>query len=568
MKRKGKKKPNSTDIKVKNFKGGLSVYLPNREEMEYWLNAFDKRYYDHLGQDPDYENLLVQWEAENGNAPVLTNEGKLDPEENKQLTMSIYFKVCGNSYRKILSAIFYLQGRKHCVMMGGTAAQCWFEEEMPTIKYLADLNKKGLTPIKVLKKSKGEHFPEKLVSDPGCKAKLIKIELLDDESDGIGQKSLKAGTEDSGDPENSDVTPDSGEELLEDSEDEETEISGDEGGAEHTQTEKVVAGATIMIEEEKEEEKGKGYGKTVPPPQRSHKGSVKKRGRKENEHNEKNEEKKTGKQEAKAPSSDIAKERDALKRRVLQLERKVERLEYETRSLADEKEILKRAYKSEKREREYLEEILDKLDEEKDAKEAERKSKERKQQKQEKEAEKPWSQMSQYDMQLQTEKETIRELEKKAELAKLREYQEHLKAKIITQPQYTPNKVQNFGKRECRYEKKQKGSCRWGNYCKFSHNIGGLGGNADEKDRWRASGLCFAHMTGVCIRTDCRFLHPEKQRYKETGYLQQTDVTNLIEQCIKDSMDSIKKEIVRDIQYHQQQQVPQHPWVSWDPTLV
>eukprot|EP00795_Rhopilema_esculentum_P009895 gene9895-18488_t len=540
MKRKGKKKPNSTDIKVKNFKGGLSVYLPNREEMEYWLNAFDKRYYDHLGQDPDYENLLVQWEAENGNAPVLTNEGKLDPEENKQLTMSIYFK--------------------------------------------------------------GEHFPEKLVSDPGCKAKLIKIELLDDEYDGIGQKSLKAGTEDSGDPENSDVTPDSGEELLEDSEDEETEISGDEGGAEHTQTEKVVAGATIMIEEEKEEEKGKGYGKTVPPPQRSHKGSVKKRGRKENEHNEKNEEKKTGKQEAKAPSSDIAKERDALKRRVLQLERKVERLEYETRSLADEKEMLKRAYKSEKREREYLEEILDKLDEEKDAKEAERKSKERKQQKQEKEAEKPWSQMSQYDMQLQTEKETIRELEKKAELAKLREYQEHLKAKIITQPQdqqirmtqyqqqtnnqpnqfyqyqpiqtllpesqNTPNKVQNFGKRECRYEKKQKGSCRWGNDCKFSHNIGGFGGNADEKDRWRASGLCFAHMTGVCIRTDCRFLHPEKQRYKETGYLQQTDVTNLIEQCIKDSMDSIKKEIVRDIQYHQQQQVPQHPWVSWDPTLV
>ena len=80
--------------------------------MEYWLNAFDKRYYDHSGQDPDYENLLVQWDAENGNAPVLTNEGKLDPEENEQLTMSIYFKVCGNSYRKILSAIFDLQGRK------------------------------------------------------------------------------------------------------------------------------------------------------------------------------------------------------------------------------------------------------------------------------------------------------------------------------------------------------------------------------------------------------------------------------------------------------------------------
>ena len=68
------------------------------------------------------------------------------------------------------------------------------------------------------------------MSDPGCKAKLIKIELFDDESDGIGQKSLKAGTEDSGDPENTDVTPESGKELLEESEDEETETSGDEGG--------------------------------------------------------------------------------------------------------------------------------------------------------------------------------------------------------------------------------------------------------------------------------------------------------------------------------------------------
>ena len=37
--------------------------------------------------------------------------------------------------------------------------------------------------------------------------------------------------------------------------------------------------------------------------------------------------------------------------------------------------------------------------------------------------------MSQYDMQLQTEKEAIRELEEEAELAKLREYQQHLRAK-------------------------------------------------------------------------------------------------------------------------------------------
>ena len=57
---------------------------------------------------------------------------------------------------------------------------------MSTIKYLADFNKKGSTPNKVLKKSKGEYYPEKLVSDPGRKAKLIKIELVDDESNGIG----------------------------------------------------------------------------------------------------------------------------------------------------------------------------------------------------------------------------------------------------------------------------------------------------------------------------------------------------------------------------------------------
>ena len=594
MKRKVKKKTNSPDVKVKSFKGGLSVYLTSREEMENWVNVFDKRYYDHLGQDPEYGNLLVQWEAENGNAPILTNEDKLDPEANKQLTMSIYFKVCDNSYRKIFSAIFYLQGKKHCVMMGGTAAQCWFDEEMSTIKSLADLNKKDSTSPKVLKKSKAEPFPEKLVSDPGCKTKLIKIEVMDDESDGIGEKGTKADTEDSGDPEISDVT-------SEDSGDEEIETSGDEWGAEHIQTEKAVADATIMIEEE-EEEKEKEHEKTVPLPQRSYKGRAK-RGKKEDGHNEKNEENKTRKQLPKAPSSDIVKERDALKKRVLELERKVERLEYETHSLADEKEMLKRAYKSEKREREYLEEVLDKLDEEKDAKEAKEKSKEKEPSKKEKEAEKSWSQMSQYDMQLQTEKEAIRELEKEAELAKLREYQQHLRAKIVSQPQYQqqqqtqyqqriqnqqnqfyqqqpmqtplpnnqyiPSEMQNFGKRECRYEKQRKGSCRWGKDCKFFHNIGWSGENTDEeKDKWRASGLCFAHMAGACTRPDCRFLHPEKERCQNTEYLQQPNVTNLIKQCIKDSMDSVKKEILRDIQYNQQQQVPQHPRVSWDPNLV
>ena len=207
MKRKGKTKPNSPDIKVKSFKGGLSVYLPNREETENWLNVFYIRYYNHLGQDPDYENLLVEWEAESGNTPVLTNEGKLDPEENKQLTILIYFKVCNNSYRKNFSAIFYLQRKKHCMIMGGTAALCWFEEEMLTIKSLADLNKKGSTSLRVIKKSKGGgDFPETLLSDPGGKAKLIKIEVMDGESDGIGLKSIKADTEESGDPESSDVT--------------------------------------------------------------------------------------------------------------------------------------------------------------------------------------------------------------------------------------------------------------------------------------------------------------------------------------------------------------------------
>eukprot|EP00112_Aurelia_sp_Birch-Aquarium-sp1_P022203 Seg6169.4 transcript_id=Seg6169.4/GoldUCD/mRNA.D3Y31 product="hypothetical protein" protein_id=Seg6169.4/GoldUCD/D3Y31 len=197
--------------------------------MENWVNVFDKLYYDHLCQDPEHENLLVQWEAENGNVPILTNEDKFDPEANKQLSMAIYLKVCRNSYRKIFSAIFYLQGKKHCVMMGGTAAQCWFDEEMSTIKSLADLNKKDSTSLKVLKKSKVEPFPEKLVSDPGCIAKLIKIEVMDDVSDDIGQKGFIADTEESGDPENSGVT-------SENSGDEEIETSGEEWGAEHIQS--------------------------------------------------------------------------------------------------------------------------------------------------------------------------------------------------------------------------------------------------------------------------------------------------------------------------------------------
>ena len=58
---------------------------------------------------------------------------------------------------------------------------------MSTIKSLVDLNKKDSTSTKVLKKSKAEPFPKKLVSDPGCKAKLIKIEMMDDESDDVGK---------------------------------------------------------------------------------------------------------------------------------------------------------------------------------------------------------------------------------------------------------------------------------------------------------------------------------------------------------------------------------------------
>ena len=206
-------------------------------------------------------------------------------------------------------------------------------------------------------------------------------------------------------------------------------------------------------------------------------------------------------------------------------------------------------------------------------------------------------------MQLQIEKEAIRELEKEAELAKLREYQQQLRSKTVSQPQYQyqrqqqtqyqqqmnqpnqyyqqqptqsfrpnvqniPSELQNFGNRECRYEKQRKGSCRWGGDCKFSHNISWSGDNTEEeKDKWRASRFCFAHMMGACTRPDCRFLHPEKERSKNTEYVQQANVTNLIKQCINDSMDSIKKEIIRDIQY-QQQQVPPHPRVSWDPTLV
>ena len=129
---------------------------------------------------------------------------------------------------------------------------------MSTIKSLADLNKKDSTSPKVLKKSKAEPFPEKLVSDPGCKGKLINIEMMDDESDGIGQKGTKADTEDSGDPEISDVT-------SEDSGDEEIETSGDEWGAERNQTEKAAAGATIMIEEEEEKENEKN---SASPPEK------------------------------------------------------------------------------------------------------------------------------------------------------------------------------------------------------------------------------------------------------------------------------------------------------------
>ena len=53
--------------------------------------------------------------------------------------------------------------------------------------------------------------------------------------------------------------------------------------------------------------------------------------------------------------------------------------------------MLKRAYNSAKRERDYLEEVLNQLDEEKDARNVEGKGKEKGTPKQEKGAEKSWS---------------------------------------------------------------------------------------------------------------------------------------------------------------------------------
>ena len=70
--------------------------------MPNWVNVFDKRYHDHFGQDPEYMNLLVQWEAENGNAPILTNEAVGLFSGFRVSGLGLGFRVQGFGFCKLL----------------------------------------------------------------------------------------------------------------------------------------------------------------------------------------------------------------------------------------------------------------------------------------------------------------------------------------------------------------------------------------------------------------------------------------------------------------------------------
>ncbi len=73
-------------------------------------------------------------------------------------------------------------------------------------------------------------------------------------------------------------------------------------------------------------------------------------------------------------------------------------------------------------------------------------------------------------------------------------------------------------------------------------------------------------MESMCTHRYCRFEHPlKKQERKED--LEKEDIINVIQQCVRDSMDQVKNEILKEVKAPFQP-APQHPRSTWDPSLV
>lgn len=210
-------------------------------------------------------------------------------------------------------------------------------------------------------------------------------------------------------------------------------------------------------------------------------------------------------QEEGEKQKDLIKERNALKKRVKELEKKTEMLEIKIIELKEEREIFRKAYRETKKDKDYLEDIIDKIEEsEKESissvQEEEAKRKNPKKQ----------SEHKGRNQEVNSSEEGAKEREKDEEMERLIKHQISLGNALhgSTEARYVTKSEQRI---ECRYEKIMRGSCKWGDQCRFSHNIS----PKDQRDEWRKRGYCFQFMNGRCANFYCKYLHPPLNQPKE-----------------------------------------------------
>ena len=171
--------PKKSSSKV--WSSGTSYSLTSKGDMTLWIKAFLIRYYEHLAVDDEHKNnILVYWQNAKGQEPI-EKDGffDFDHPENALLTQWILFKEEDDSdstlFRKILTTNFFISGKKHSVVLGGSAFREWLDNEESIIEELIKAIKNGVSTEDQLAISHKYPFSSKLTSRPGEGVKLISI---------------------------------------------------------------------------------------------------------------------------------------------------------------------------------------------------------------------------------------------------------------------------------------------------------------------------------------------------------------------------------------------------------
>ena len=170
-------KSKSTNAKV--LSSGASYSLTSNTDLILWIRAFLVRYYEHLAVAEEHEqNILVYWQNAKDQEPI-EKHGTFDFDhpENSLLTQWILSKEEDDPestlFRKILTTNFFVSGKKHSVVFGGTAFTDWIEYEENIIAEIVKTIKDGLSFEDQLAISHKYPFNSRLTSHPGEVVKLI-----------------------------------------------------------------------------------------------------------------------------------------------------------------------------------------------------------------------------------------------------------------------------------------------------------------------------------------------------------------------------------------------------------